>query len=203
MHALYPDKMRIICYSQLFFRSKEPYLHFPDGTNFISIAKPKKYKFSSRKQLYVLGINTMFLNSELSEKALKSCLHYINTMHFRIPMKPETVNKILADVVKICKEGTLKPYYDKRSLIFNPSNPIPLSEKRKITGEIFGSKTKINEGMIYNALEECLEYDIIPYFRSLAKVLKVNERTVRNHMTSQLKEYQDYVKKYIREKAVK
>jgi hypothetical protein len=203
MRTLFPDDMRIICYSQLFFRSKEPYLYFIDGTNFISIAKPEQYKFSSGKQLYVLGINIMFLNRKLSDKDIKTCLHYINNMHFRIPMKPETVNRIVTDVVKRCKEDTINPYYKKRHLIFNPSIPITLSEKRKITGRICGAKTKIDEEIIYDVLEECLELDIIPYFRSLAKRLKVNERTVRNHMTMQLKEYQGYVKISIREKAEK
>jgi hypothetical protein len=194
MENLYPDKLRVICFTPIKFKSDEKYKFYPDRIDFIALQKTKKYKFISLPQLYVIATNTLYLNPHFDKSDLEKCIFYVSNTHFAIKHKSEIIRSIINKVIRKQKLKKLKPYTVKRKLIFNPSLIIPIEKKREIIGKKCGGKVINRPESLYEAFEQVQELNLKPTLVEVAKLLHVTERTIRNHMTEELKEFQQSLK---------
>ena len=161
---------------------------------FRSKAKITTYK-SLKWHLLVLW----YLNDIDTEKFIELAL-FISDKHnnfitFNIP--PDLLDRVINDVIQYDK--TRPPKNRLRKVIFKDGCGLEVSEKLSIVGSLIG-RTKIDKGLIYDAMLEMNHNgELITVFK-LAKVCSCSTRTIHRNMDKPLKNAKEYMNKHLHEK---
>ena len=161
---------------------------------FRSKAKITTYK-SLKWHLLVLW----YLNDIDTEKFIELAL-FISDKHnnfitFNIP--PDLLDRVINDVIQYDK--TRPPKNRLRKVIFKDGCGLEVSEKLSIVGSLIG-RTKIDKGLIYDAMLEMNHNGELITVSKLAKVCSCSTRTIHRNMDKPLKNAKEYMNKHLHEK---
>ena len=169
---------------------------YHDGTYecyelFRSKAKITTYK-SLKWHLLVLW----YLNDIDTEKFIELAL-FISDKHnnfitFNIP--PDLLDRVINDVIQYDK--TRPPKNRLRKVIFKDGCGLEVSEKLSIVGSLIG-RTKIDKGLIYDAMLEMNHNSELITVSKLAKVCSCSTRTIHRNMDKPLKKEKEYMNKHL------
>ena len=161
---------------------------------FRSKAKITTYK-SLKWHLLVLW----YLNDIDTEKFIELAL-FISDKHnnfitFNIP--PDLLDRVINDVIQYDK--TRPPKNRLRKVIFKDGCGLEVSEKLSIVGSLIG-RTKIDKGLIYDAMLEMNHNGELITISKLAKACGCSTRTIHRNMDKPLKNEKEHMNKHLHEK---
>ncbi len=161
---------------------------------FRSKAKITTYK-SLKWHLLVLWYLNDFDDEEFSELTLFICDKDNGFITFNIP--PDLLDRVINEVIE--SDAIHAPKNRLRKVIFKDGCGLDVSEKLRIVGSLIG-RTKINKGLIYDAMLELNHNDELITIAKLAKFCNCSARTIHRNMDKPLKNEKEYMNKHLHEK---
>ena len=158
-----------------------------------------KAKITTYKSLKWHLLVLWYLNDIDTEKFIELAL-FISDKHnnfitFNIP--PDLLDRVINDVIQYDK--TRPPKNRLRKVIFKDGCGLEVSEKLSIVGSLIG-RTKIDKGLIYDAMLEMNHNGELITVSKLAKVCSCSTRTIHRNMDKPLKNAKEYMNKHLHEK---
>ena len=161
---------------------------------FRSKAKITTYK-SLKWHLLVLWYLNDLDDEKFSELTMFICDKDNGFITFNIP--PDLLDRVINEVIQ--SHTIHAPKNKLRKVIFKDGCGLDVSEKLKIVGSLIG-RTKIDQGLIYDAMLELNHNDELITIAKLAKVCKCSTRTIHRNMDKPLKNAKEYMNKHLHEK---
>ena len=161
---------------------------------FRSKAKITTYK-SLKWHLLVLSYLNDLNDDKFSELTLFICDKDNGFITFNIP--PDLLDRVINEVLSI--NAIHAPKNKLRKVIFKDGCGLGINEKLRIVGSLIG-RTKIDKGLIYDAMLELNHNDELITIAKLAKFCKCSARTIHRNMDKPLKNEKEYMNKHLHEK---
>lgn len=180
--------------SPFVFRGAD-FVYFEEPVPYYSLYRTSR-KLNSYFEVCYVGEVLLHLNPKLTYSKFKELMSYLTDRTNSHVVRTYSESK----VDKLCKyvfNNRKTPYVRRyRRLVFNPVKFISKEDKRYIIGTVMGSRSKVNEETIYDAIEELMMTESRITIDMISDRLECSRQTVSKKMTSNLKDIiQDYNRK--------
>mgnify|MGYP003120066211 FL=1 len=158
-----------------------------------------KAKITTYKSLKWHFLVLYYLNQDIDHNMLINLFKFIadkDNGFITFNISPDLLNRVIDEVIQV---GAIAPKNRLRKVIFKDGCGLSVSEKLKIVGSLIG-RTKIDKGLIYDAMLEINHNDEMITIEKLAKVCNCSIRTIHRNMDKPLKNEKEYMNKHLHEK---
>ena len=193
------EKHRVIMESSFHFDGYD-FLFFEEGVPFFSLFRTSR-KLNSHYEIRYAGEVLLYLNPTLEYEKFKEMMLELTDRSNGHVVRTYSEERVL-DMVNIVFDRfnpSKMPYVRRyRKIIFNPAKPWTTEEKRAIIGKTIGSSSKINEEVIYDAVEKLMMDEVIITTTIIAEELKCSRQTVSSKITKPIKDIIKSHNSYVR-----